>query len=64
MNLYTKILKDQGYKVLRIPYHPFKIKMYEFITKGEERGDALILYKEDYQGYDAIVSNNFWAPEI
>jgi hypothetical protein len=59
MNRYVKLLKDRGYKVLRIPYHPINAHFQYVIQKGIDQGDALKLYKDDFQGYDVVVGNFF-----
>ena len=64
INYYTRFLRDHGYKVLRIPYNPFRVHIQNIISKGIEKGDPMIAYKEDFQGYDVIVSNTFTSPLI
>jgi hypothetical protein len=34
MNLYTKLIRERGYRVLRVPYNPFKVYLQSMIKKG------------------------------
>ena len=64
INYYTRVLRDHGYKALTIPYNLFHVYIQNIISKGIEKGDPMIAYKQDFQGYDVIVWNTFTSPLI
>ena len=57
---YAQNFRQQGYKVLEVPFQPFGAPFFEYYDIGGKREDDMMgLIKERYPGYDVVLLNIF-----
>ena len=49
--------RKQGYRVLEVPFHPFKMSTLNFYGYKNDTQDSLWKIKKTYPDYDAVVMN-------
>lgn len=62
---YAKLLRERGYKVYEFPFMPFNCPFISQFQKNQiEKKDPLYSFKYEMQGYDVVVSNSLYHPQL